>query len=81
MEKLPEPEDRPLDRVERQMDLDLALCRLPDEMREVVILYYFQELKLKEIAKVLGIGLPLVKYRMKKAKELLENLLGKEAAE
>lgn len=81
MEELPEPEDRPLDRVERQMDLDLALCRLPDEMREVVILYYFQELKLKEIAKVLGIGLPLVKYRMKKAKELLENLLGKEAAE
>lgn len=34
MEELPEPEDRPLDRVERQMDLDLALCRLPDEMRE-----------------------------------------------
>jgi RNA polymerase sigma-70 factor (ECF subfamily) len=32
-------------------------------------------LKQAEIADVLGIGLPLVKYRLKKAKEQMEKLL------
>ena len=52
-----------------------ALNELPDELREVIILYYFQELKLAEIADVLQIGLPLVKYRMKQARLRLEGLL------
>ena len=33
-----------------------------------------------EIARILDIGLPLVKYRIRRAKELLEQLLGKEDA-
>lgn len=77
MEELPGQEICRLDGIERQIDLDMALRRLPDEIREVVILHYFQGLKLKEIAGILGIGLPLVKYRVKRAKELLENFLGK----
>ena len=32
----------------------------------------------EEIAKILGIGLPLVKYRIKRAKELLAVYLGTE---
>lgn len=54
-----------------RLDMEQALHSLPEELREVVILYYFQELKQKEIAKILGIGLPLVKYRLKRAKEML----------
>lgn len=62
-----------------QMDMQAALNALAEEFREVVILYYFQELKLKEIAAVLGIGLPLVKYRLRQAKKQLKALLEKEA--
>lgn len=63
--------DEILDRIVIQT----ALNRLPDELREIVVLYYFQELKLAEISDILQIGLPLVKYRMKQAKLKLENLL------
>ena len=49
---------------------------LPEDLQEVVILHYFQDLKLKEVADIIGIGLPLVKYRIGKAKELLSVYLG-----
>lgn len=61
-----------------QIDLEQAVRQMPEELREVVILYYFQELKLREIAGILEIGLPLVKYRMKKAKEHLKGVLGED---
>ncbi|MDE7313663.1 MAG: RNA polymerase sigma factor [Eubacterium sp.] len=62
------------DGVLSQMDMAAALETLPDEFREVVILYYFQQLKLSEIADVLNIGLPLVKYRLRQAKKQLKAL-------
>ena len=52
-----------------------ALEQLPGEQREVVDLYYFQELKLREIAELLNIGLPLVKYRLRQGKQKLRELL------
>lgn len=61
-----------------QMDVHMALNKLPQELREVTILFFFQEVKQKEIAKILGISLPLVKYRIKRSKELLAGYLGKE---
>ena len=61
-----------------RLDVHMALEKLPPELREVSILFFFQEVKQKEIAKILGIGLPLVKYRIKRAKELLGGYLGKE---
>ena len=60
------------------MDVHMALERLPQELREVTILYFLQEVRQKEIARILDIGLPLVKYRIKRAKELLAIYLGKE---
>ena len=45
---------------------------------QVLTLYYFQELKLTEISDTLQIGLPLVKYRLRKAKIQLEEVLRKE---
>lgn len=58
--------------------IEQALKQLPDELSEVLTLYYFQELKLTEISDTLQIGLPLVKYRLRQAKHQLEELLGKE---
>ncbi|MCM1252541.1 MAG: RNA polymerase sigma factor [Clostridium sp.] len=53
-----------------------VLAKLPEELREAVILHYFQEYTLRETAQILHIGLPLVKYRIKRAKEQLRSLLG-----
>lgn len=62
-----------------KLEVEDALKHMPDELREVVVLYYFQNLKLSEIADVLKIGLPLVKYRMKQAKIRLKKYLEQEA--
>lgn len=58
------------------LTVQAALDSLPAELKEVIVLYYFQDLKLAEIAKILKVGLPLVKYRIKQAKMHLERLLG-----
>ena len=76
-----EPPEHPvclMESLDLRMDVHMALERLPQELREVTILYFFQEVRQKEIARILGIGLPLVKYRIKRAKELLTIYLGKE---
>ena len=59
----------------RRLEVWRAILSLPEELREVVILHYFQELKQREIAKALQIGLPLVKYRLRRARELLAERL------
>ena len=83
MEELYAEEQINLQKTETENVLDkvtiqAALDDLPEELREVIILYYFQELKLAEISRMLGIGLPLVKYRVKQAKIRLKELLGEE---
>lgn len=78
MEELPERPVCLMESLDLRMDVQMALERLPQELREVTILYFFQEVRQKEIARILGIGLPLVKYRIKRAKELLTIYLGKE---
>ena len=80
MEELPEQPVYQTESLDLRLDVHRALEQLPPELREVTILYFFQELKQKEIARILGISLPLVKYRIRRAKELLEQLIGKEDA-
>ncbi len=56
--------------------LSLALARLPEEQREVLVLKFFEELTLKEIAAVYGLSLNTVasryRYGLTKLKTLLE---------
>ena len=73
-----EPEESHLKNIDVKLDIEQALQKLPNELREFIILHYFQELTLREVSELLGIGLPLTKYRNKKAKEQLRELLGKE---
>jgi RNA polymerase sigma factor (sigma-70 family) len=73
-----EPWENPLEHMVDVITVEQALRQLPEEMRDVLILHYFQEMKLREIAKLKGIGLPLVKYRIQTARGLLRELLGKE---
>ena len=72
------PEEDPTEPIADRLAVRWALAQLPAELREVVILYYFQELKLKEIAAILKISLPLAKYRVRRARELLGELFREE---
>lgn len=58
--------------------VEWAMQQLSEELREVAQLYYMKEMKQSEIAKILNIGLPLVKYRLRKSKEKLQVLLREE---
>ena len=74
----PEPADQPLELLEDRLDLEAAFRALPEDLRQTAILYFLQERKQREIAKMLDIGLPLVKYRIRRARELLAHRLRKE---
>lgn len=78
LEQMPEKSICSTPELDSQMDVWLALETLPDEIREAAVLFFVQERKQKDIAKILGIGLPLVKYRIRKARELLSAYFGKE---
>lgn len=52
-----------------------ALEQLPDELFEVTDMYYFREMKVSEIASALHIGLPLAKYRLRRARQELKKFL------
>lgn len=78
VERLPEQPDWGMERIEGWLDVQSALDSLPHELREVAVLFFFQGVKQKEIAQILEIGLPLVKYRCRKTKELLVKYLEKE---
>ena len=51
---------------------------LNEKLRLVMYLYYYTGLTQKEIARILEIGVPLVKYRVRRARELLKAYLGEE---
>lgn len=68
----------PFENILEQMVIEQAIKKLPVELSEVVILFYFQELKLSEIADIADISLPLVKYRLRQARKQLAALIGSE---
>ena len=55
-----------------------ALGKLPQNLKEVLILREYGDLNYKEIGKVLGITEGNVKVRMFRAREQLEKLLGED---
>lgn len=69
-------EEQQTENILNRIFVQQTLEQLPNELYEVLMLYYFQELKLTDISEILQIGLPLVKYRLKQARKQLEELLG-----
>lgn len=58
-------------------DLDV-LChvmRLPPKLKEVVLLYYWQNMNVNEIAQTLGVTHSTVSARLKRAREILHDVL------
>ncbi|MHB1317435.1 MAG: RNA polymerase sigma factor [Anaerolineae bacterium] len=53
------------------VDLQRALSQLPTDFRTVVVLHFFEELKLHEIAEITGVNINTVKSRLYRALQLL----------
>ncbi len=75
VDELPDILDNSMEDVEIRLDIEQAVDSLPDELKEVTILYFFQDLRQREIAELLNIKLSLVKYRIGKAKQILSEYL------
>lgn len=60
---------------EEQLELTLAVMKLPVKYREAILLYYYQDMDTTEIGEVLGIAQSSVSNRLKKGRELLRRAL------
>ena len=56
-------------------ELNTAVANLSLDLRTVITLYYFQDMRIKEIASVLKIPQGTVKWRLSKAKSVLKERL------
>lgn len=71
-EDLPEPIQQAED---EQVELTLAIMRLPKHLREVTLLYYYQDMTVRETAEALGIAPSTVSKRLDRAQKKLRTLL------
>lgn len=55
-----------------------AVRELPEKYRVIVHLFYYEEISVKEIGRILGIGEAAVKSRLFRAREMLREKLGGE---
>lgn len=55
-----------------------AIRNLPRELREVVVLFYYQELTTKTIGSILHIPRTTAEYRLKKARGELRKMIGED---
>lgn len=55
-----------------------AILSLPQEQKEVILLYYFEDMKVEEIGEVLSASTSAVKMRLVRARESLRERLGDE---
>ena len=55
-----------------------AINSLDDDLRTTTILFYFEDMKYKDIAKILNVKEGTIKSRLSRAKEKLYNILKEE---
>lgn len=63
---------------EERAELAITILKLPVKYREILIFYYYEEYKIREIAAFLGLSENTVKARMVKARKLLKEKLKSE---
>ena len=63
---------------QKDLDLTAAILRLPDKMKDVILLHYYENLSVTEIARLLEIKQPTVSSRLKRAREKLRDILEEE---
>ena len=57
------------------LDLSLAVMKLPRKIREAIILYYYHDMSTEEIAETLGIVQSSVSNRLRRGRDKLRKLL------
>lgn len=62
-------------RSEDQIVMERAIAALTELEQEIIYLRFYQDLKIKDIAKILDLGLSTTKYHLKKAQEQLAHEL------
>lgn len=67
------PEDLPLatSPEDERTELTIAIMRLPEKLKEVVLLYYYQRMTTREIAQALDVPQSTVSTRIKRARDKL----------
>jgi RNA polymerase sigma factor (sigma-70 family) len=55
--------------------VNMEIARLPVKLREAVLLYYYQNMGIEEVAEALGIAVSSASERLKRAKEKLRYAL------
>ncbi len=70
--------DSQLEQIESDSNFMWLLRHLPDEQREVVLLRFVHELKVREIAEVIGVPMRTIQSRLRSALKRLEKDLDKE---
>lgn len=71
-----EPEQQ-IARIEAQQAVQEVLAQLPEQQRAVLVLRYFQELSLEEIAEVMNCSVAAVKVRLHRARNSFRRLYEK----
>lgn len=66
------------ERVDRAIDLSRAMEKLDPRSRTVVLLRFFHDMKLEQIAEILDLNLSTTKSRLYKALQILEKEMGGE---
>lgn len=70
--------DKALDKFEKKDSVQKALDILPEKQKEVIILKYYEDFKIKEIAGILDEKVPTIKSRLKQGLEKMYQYLRKE---
>jgi RNA polymerase sigma factor (sigma-70 family) len=68
------PEDQVLKDREAEF-LSISVLSLPVKYREVIILFYYEELSIEEISSLLNVNPNTVKTRLKRSRDLLKKVL------
>ncbi|MBR0443645.1 MAG: sigma-70 family RNA polymerase sigma factor [Clostridia bacterium] len=69
-------EDEAFWQEENTPDVYAEVMKLPEQMREVVLLFYYEDMSIREIAEVVGTSEVNVKKRLSRAREKLRLELG-----
>ena len=75
MEHLPAPDATP------RHELMDAIRALPDKYREVIVLYYYEDMKVREIAYMLKLSVNSVSTRLRRGRALLARTLKEDIAD
>lgn len=70
--------DKRIEQTETAQVVKQALNQLPDMQKDVIILRFYHEFKLREIARIVGVSLPTAKSRLKQGLDKLKQIFREE---